>query len=187
MTEASRELLKGVGISGSYAEESESFTLDANGDGPIASCFKSGEPVFIEDVANSAMKRKEIAAKYGVKQIAFVPMEGGVMEYGTSKGKEWSQPPDCPTMPKAAMRKGFEILGASYCVFWQNKDGSNFEVVADFTTDSRRIALKKIRGDDKTFGSESKAFKLPADGNVRRAARRSNLGHPTVLTPFALI
>lgn len=165
VTEASRETIKEAGLTGSYAEESEAFTLDANGDGPIAACFKSGMPVFIDDVAGSAMKRKEIAAKYGIKQVIFTPMEGGVMEYGTAEGTEWMQPPDCPTMPKAAMRKGFEFLGASYCLFWQNKDGSNFEVVADYTTEARRFALKKVRGDDKTFGTESKAFKLPADGN----------------------
>ena len=171
VTEARREAIAKLGLTASFAEESEAFALDANGDGPIATCYKSGEAVFIKDVASSNMKRKDIAAKYGIRQVAFVPMEGGVMEYGTSEGactQDWDELPVCPTMPKAEMRKAYENLGASYSLFWQNKDGANFEVVAEHTTDSRKDALKKVRQDDKTFAIESKAFKLSADGDVRR-------------------
>ena len=167
VTDARKEKLKTKGFDKSFAEESESFALDVNGAGPVAECFNSGKPVFVKSIADSIMKRKDLAAQYGVEQCAFVPMEGGVMEYGTSDGEctaNWEEMPVCPTMPKDEMRKGFENLGASYCLFWQNQDG-NYKVVAEHTTEARKIALKQVRGDDKTFGSASKAYELPADGN----------------------
>merc|ERR1711871_1319562 len=127
------------------------------------------------DVKTSSLKRKDIAMKYGIQQIAWVPMEGGVMEFGTSEGPstaDWDSLPKCPTMPKAEIRKGFENLGASYCLFWQNKN-MQFSVVAEYTTASRKEALQQTRGDSKTFASESKAFFLDAkgDGPVATAAR----------------
>jgi len=175
VTEARKAELAGKGFDKSFAEESKPFALSVDGEGPVAKCYKSNEPVFIGDVSTSSMKRKDLAATYGINQVAFVPMEGGVMEFGTSNGPntaDWKELPKCPTMPKVEMRKGFENLGASYCLFWQNRN-MEYSVVAEYTTEARKQALKESRGDDKTFASESMEFKLPAkgDGPVATAAR----------------
>jgi len=175
VTEERKAELAKKGFDKSFAEESEAFALSATADGPVATCYKTGEPVFVEDVATSQMKRKALAAKYGIGQVAWVPMEGGVMEFGTSVGDStatWDELPKCPTMPKEEMRKGLENLGASYCLFWQNKN-MEFRVVADYTTESRKEALAQYRGDDKTFAAESRKIMLPArgDGPVATTAR----------------
>jgi len=176
ITEARKAALAEKGFTKSFAQESEPFALSVDGDGPVATCYKTGAPQFVGDVSKSSMKRKELAAKYGIQQVAWVPMEGGVMEFGTSEGSStanWGdEMPGCPTMPKAEMRKGFENLGASYCLFWQNRN-MEFSVVAEYTTESRKQALQEKRNDDKTFATESKVFKLDAKGNgpIATAAR----------------
>eukprot|EP00440_Ansanella_granifera_P019985 gb/GFBE01021716.1/.p1 GENE.gb/GFBE01021716.1/~~gb/GFBE01021716.1/.p1 ORF type:complete len:611 (+),score=139.44 gb/GFBE01021716.1/:1-1833(+) len=170
VTEARKEELKGKGFERSFADESESYVLEASGDGPIATVYKSKEPLFVGDITASNMKRKDLAAKYGINQISFIPFEAGVLEFGTSG--HWEAMPTCPLIPKRDMAKGFEGLGASYAMFW-TKDGDEFKVVADYVLESRRDYLKSIRGDDKTFCSESRSFTLNAngDGAVATAAR----------------
>jgi len=175
VTEERRAMLAEKGFDKSFAEESEAFALPSTGQGPVATCYNTGEQQFVADVSKSSMKRKAIAAKYGIQQVAWIRMEGGVMEFGTSEGSctaDWDTVPKCPTMPKAEIRKGFENLGASYCLFWQNRN-MEFSVVAEYTTEARKQALKQARGDDKTFASESKAFALDSkgDGPVALAAR----------------
>jgi len=151
------------------------FALPISGDGPVSMCLRTQSPVFIKDVQSSTLKRKDLAKKYGIGQIAFVPFEGGVLEYGTSNGRataDWKELPECPTMPKTTMRKAFENLGASYCLFWE-RDGDEFVCIADFLTESRRKALAQVRGDGKSFASVSRGQRLNAkgDGPVALAAR----------------
>ena len=172
VTDARKAELKDKKMDSSYAQESESITIDANGDGPLATVLKTGTPLFVGDISKSSMKRKELAAKYGVKQACFVPFEAGILEF-TSATMDWKEMPECPTMPKAAMRKGFENLGASYCLFW-TPDGDKFKCVADYTTDARREALKQMRKDDKTFSSESRKcsdIMVNGDGPIATAAK----------------
>jgi len=167
VTPARKAELADKGFDKSFAEESEGQVMPVRGFGPIASAYRKNESFFVSDVAASNFKRKDLALKYGIAQVAFTPMEGGVIEYGTSDGPStanWETLPDCPVMPKSDMRKGFENLGASYGLFWQKK-GDVFEVVADYTTESRRLALAKIRGDDKTFATESRAYNIAVDGD----------------------
>jgi hypothetical protein len=176
VTDARKEKLKTKGFDKSFAEESESFALDVNGAGPVAECFNSGKPVFVKSIADSIMKRKDLAAQYGVEQCAFVPMEGGVMEYGTSDGEctaDWKSIEDARTaiMPKAEMKAAFEA-GATHMIFWR-KVGDNYECGASFVLPERVRALKTARGDDKSYTSESQGMKFPADGQgpIATAAR----------------
>lgn len=167
ITEARKAELKAKGIETSFAEESEAYALDASADGPVATVYKSKQPLMIPDVASSNMKRKDLAAKYGIGQICFIPMESGVLEFGTSDGAAtatWEKMPECPLIPKAALRQGFENLGASYAMFWA-REGDSFKVVADYVTDARRQALKVSRGDDETFCSKSRGVSIDANGN----------------------
>jgi hypothetical protein len=175
-----RDRLLELGLKSSFAEKSEAYVLDMQGNGPVAMAYRSGAPVFIPDVSKSNMKRKGLAETYGIKQVAMIPMEGGIMEYGTSEGG-WSSVPTAPTMPKVDMRRGFENFGASYCLFWQKQANGYYSAVAEHTTDERKAALRKARGDDKTFASESMKLKLDSrnPGGVATAART---GKEVVLT-----
>jgi len=146
-----------------YTKKSEEFALDAKGEGPVATTYNTQQSVFVGSVADSNLKRKEVAKSFGVRQVVFEPFERGVLEYGTASTL-WTGVPAVPTMPKAAIRKGFENLGASYCMYWA-KQGDNFVVKADYVTDARKKSLAATRADDKTFCSESKGVLIPADGN----------------------
>mmetsp|Transcript_89204 Transcript_89204/g.144509 ORF Transcript_89204/g.144509 Transcript_89204/m.144509 type:complete len:423 (+) Transcript_89204:3-1271(+) len=96
-----------------------------------------------------------------------MPFEGGILEFGTSNGPstaDWTEMPANVNMPKAAMRRAFENLGASYSIFWQLQ-GNEFKAIADYTTESRRKALQQVRGDDKSFASESRKVTVDASGS----------------------
>ena len=51
--------LKEKGMSSSLADESASVKLPADGDGPVATVAKTGQPVFVKDARISDMKRGE--------------------------------------------------------------------------------------------------------------------------------
>lgn len=167
------------GLVSSFAEQSEGFALDAGGGGPVATCFRENRQEYISNVADSTLTRADIAERYDINQIAFVPFEGGVLEYGTTRGvgsdRQWDRkgPPPVPTLPCAEMRKAYELLGSSYTMFWAKNADDNFVVVADHVTAARKLALSKVRSDDKTFCSESREYELDAmgDGPVATAAR----------------
>lgn len=175
---ARRQELLASGKTSSYAEASEGVKLDAKGDGPVATVYRTGKPVFVPNAAEELkLKRREFAKEYGIKSMCFIPFEDGVLEYGASIGDStavWSKMPECPTMPKKEMRKAFENIGAKYVMFWSNASGDGyFRAIATYVTPERVRALANKRGDNKTFCSESQGFKLPVDGNgpVATAAR----------------
>jgi len=68
----------------------------------------------------------------------------------------------------------FEQYNAVYSLLWQRKDGVGpFRVVGQYTTSSRKRALRAVRGDDKTFASESSQLAIPGSGSnlIATAAR----------------
>ena len=65
---------------------------------------------------------------------------------------------------KVATQKYMKEMGATYAIVWEERADGRFHVAGDFTTQERRKALKKIRGDDKTFSSESVNFNPPVNG-----------------------
>lgn len=153
------------GISGSLAEESASVKLPADGDGPIATVAKTGQSVFIADARSSEMKRAGLAEKYGVVSIALIPVEGGVLEFGTSDGastSDWSQMPYVYELPIVELKRAFEA-GAQHATLWQQK-GDNFYVLTSYVTPAHIRAQKSKRGDDKTFCSESANVEIDATG-----------------------
>ena len=70
-----------------YATESRRFTPRVDGTGPIATTYRTGKQVIIDDV-RQLTQRAAIAQEFGVKRIFFVPVDGGVLEYGTPSGEE---------------------------------------------------------------------------------------------------
>jgi len=168
VTPARATALKEQGKTTSFAEASKEFTLDANGDGPVATVIKTGEPLYIQDVAScDTMKRGGLAQEYGVTSLCLVPVPGGVMEYGTSNEAstaDWTSMEDArqAIMPKAELEKAFDS-GATHAIFWW-KQGDEFVAGASFVLPERLRALKAARGDDKSYTSESELVKIPANG-----------------------
>jgi len=80
-----REALARMGEQRSFAEVSREFTLDPSGDGPVATAIKTRRPVFVQvDSDEMPLRRKALAQSLGVKKLCFLPVEGGVIELGTT-------------------------------------------------------------------------------------------------------
>ena len=84
VTPAHRAADAARGHAKTYAEESCNITLtfpvDESGisDGPVATCIRTAEPVFIEDAPSFILlRRRELARAHGITAICFVPVAGG--------------------------------------------------------------------------------------------------------------
>ena len=159
----------------SFVDGSKTFTLDAQGAGPVAFVYKTGNTFFIDDVRNSNLKRKELALRFGVSQVALIPFEAGVLEIGNMRtSKQWPDIPQAPFLPKAKLRQAFEDLGALYAIYWQPDLTTNEVRVAASYENPRDIALRQaLRGDGGSFVKISKelTFELGGPGPVQEVLR----------------
>jgi hypothetical protein len=177
VTPARKAALQEQGKEKSYAEASKVFSLDPNGNGPVAQVIKTKRPWYTQDAATCAtMKRSGVAAEYGIKSICMVPVPGGVLEYGTSdeaSTADWSCMEDArkAIMPKDELQTAFNN-GATHVIFWWQK-GEKFEVGASYVLPERARALQAVRNDGKSYTSESAKVNIPVDsqGPVATAAR----------------
>merc|ERR1712226_73467 len=74
-----------------FASESRHYTLATDGDGPVATAAQTGKAQFIAHApTDPRLKRAALAKEFGVESIHFVPIEGGVLEYGVPKDAKLS-------------------------------------------------------------------------------------------------
>jgi len=76
-----------------YSTEAYKFQI-APGDGIVGKVYASSEQAFYQDVSqlsSDAYIRSEIAEKYGMKSVAVMPYEGGVLEVGTDLEEDWGR------------------------------------------------------------------------------------------------
>jgi len=180
-TDQRKAALRARSMEGSFAVQSENFAIALDTDDPVAECYQQKEGILLRDASKAEMSRADMAKKYRIAQIAFVPFEDGVMEFGTSDSSEtttwpndFTKIPKAPVFPKDEVRNAYELIGASYTMFWSlSASRKEYTIKANHVTTARRAALKQVRGDDKTFCSESTAFKIPAEGQgpIATAAR----------------
>ena len=126
--------LEGLGRFLTFPEASESFYTDLNDrDSPVAEVLRTRKPVFLRDVADKGEDRlrlrREVARDYNIESIAFVPILGGVIEIGTSRGpstRQWASLGDAlqEQIPNAAIETAFVKEGATYCIFWSRNFSS---------------------------------------------------------------
>merc|ERR1719460_3373172 len=107
----------------SYARASQDVTLDASGDGPVATCFRTKEPYFLKDAQSASLKRQELVKEFEIASIAFIPTDGGVIEYGTTLGREtaeWETIDDAyiDVLPSELLRRAMAD-GANEIIFWK--------------------------------------------------------------------
>ena len=170
--------LEGLGRYLTFPEASESFSenLDDLGS-PVTEVLRTREPVFIPDVAtyDKPFYRSDVARDYNVKSIAFVPILGGVIELGTSRGpstSDWENLDDAlkEQIPNAAIERAFVKEGATYGIFWsRNFNTGTYDMAANFeSTDSslNNAALESAS----SFSGECAKLHLPIMGSGPVAA-----------------
>ena len=64
--------------------------------------------------------------------------------------------------------------------------GADAQVSRDFTTESRKRALRATRGDDKTFSSESRKYTVPVNGRGPIASA-SRSGEEVIITDTSVM
>merc|ERR1719198_457358 len=99
--------------------------------------------------------RSSIADEYLVESVAFVPVLGGVIEYGTSPGKDSWQGPNGAvaaleqTIPNEEIEAAFS-KGASYMMFWKKVPATGmFRMAASY--ELPKNALTKMKDTDQFF------------------------------------
>ena len=155
------------GATAKYVESSKAVTLDANGNGPIATVKRTQEAFWVPSIEDATvLKRRELARQGSIKQIAFVPFEGGVLEFGNAKESVvWDGIPDTPTIPKAELRKAFEELGALYAMYWRLDDDGKFRVAGEYENPRDKKTRLRLRGDGSSFPSISAQYELDGEGD----------------------
>jgi len=102
----------------------------------------------------AAVAREEQGAAKG---HAAVMVEKSASE-GSAEKKAQEEIIRSDLLPSAQLERAF-AGGASYCIFWRQA-GATLQPAAAYVTPDRRSALKRARGDAKTFASESSAGAL---------------------------
>jgi len=90
------ELQKQRGDDDTFGKGSASVKLEAGGDSLVARVLRSGEGSLlnnVQEVSAESFQRTDLAKTFGIRSVACVPHEGGVLEYGTTQ--QWS------TLPRA--------------------------------------------------------------------------------------
>ena len=122
VTDAYRKELAAQGKTVSFAEASQSVAYSLEGNSPIAQVMRERQSIFIPDMtAVPDSSRSEVAKSYLIDGAAFVPVLGGVIEFGQSHGvKQWSGAEDAlrQVIPGEEVQKAFCDGGASYGIFW---------------------------------------------------------------------
>jgi len=161
-------LLKSGRDGESFAAASEKVTIDLSCEGPVATVFRTQQPMFIPDAAHcDNLARNDLAQAQGIASICLVPVEGGVVEYGTSTTREtvdWTGIDDAypDFVPRDEMRKAF-ANGATHMLFWR-LIGDKFVCRGDYVLPERVRALRQSRGDSKSYTSESEEYVFDANG-----------------------
>lgn len=141
-----------------YCTESYGIVVDPSGHGPIASAARTGRQVFFANAAapdaqTRHMRRAPLLSDFGIHDVYFLPVALGVLEFGLSKSPRDVAMEEIGRFK--SMMGGSSVL--AYVMFWskvEEKDGL-FHVVADYVCEDRKRQLRELRGDDRTFCSES--------------------------------
>ena len=156
-----------------YTQGSLDFELDANGNGPVAMVHRSEQPFFIPDVRVSNLRRKELALKQGISQVAVMPYEAGVLEFGNLiTCPQWTEMPQAPILPKSVLRTAFEDLGALYVMYWEADFAKKeLRVTGDYENPRDTSLRKALRSDGESFVGISRDMivDIDSEGPVQQA------------------
>merc|ERR1711871_748338 len=130
------------------------------GSGAPGRVFASRSEEFIQDVQaldSSNFLRLGHAKEFGIKSLACVYFQGGVVEYGTPE--VWPSIPRVVGPSEAHLKAIVEKSGASWAMFW-SEFGGKLSVTGHYITPERVAALKEKRGDDDNFPKRCYGLKI---------------------------
>merc|ERR1719277_2959062 len=157
VTDSRKRALKTLrGDDETFCTKSREMTIDADGDGPIATAFKTKKEVTIVDA--STMKRAAIAKEFGIKRVHFIPTECGVLEYGTPSNTFLSS-----NALAASLKMRCDTSGAGYALYWKETEGKAV-VAGDYVTPARKAALE-AKGKTSSFAEASKEYTMEVSGD----------------------
>ena len=161
-----RVQLKAAGKRLSFAEASQATVFDAaSSQAPVAQVLRTRQAIFVPDAqACEADGRKYAAQEYGIKSICYLPVLGGVLEYGTSNSDATADWKDLEqaggdALPKAELEKAFRA-GATYSIFWRrNEQTGQYEAAASFETAAQSLS-KSAKSSTDSYVISSKAVTM---------------------------
>jgi predicted membrane chloride channel (bestrophin family) len=163
--------LKQSGKSLSFAEASQAVVLKADASTAVGKVLSTRQPIFVKDAKTSTVisaNRVAAAKEYGIESICFVPVLGGVVEYGTSDGActaTWESYEEAGSdgLPKAELEKVFRG-GATYAIYWKPDYAiGKYRAAASYETQSQ--ALSKRAAEGKTYVKECLGFSPNVGGS----------------------
>merc|ERR1719502_63521 len=158
--------MKAAGKRLDFAEASKATTFGTASEAPEAEVLRTRKTVLIEDAKGCELDGRYKACKeYGINQIVYVPVLGGVLEYGVSDTckEQWKGLKDAhiDAVPKAELERAFRD-GATYAIYWR-KTGDKFDVVATFETKNQRTNAAAAQSKD-SYVQTSKGLQLDVSG-----------------------
>ena len=129
----------------SFVDVSEQTTVDVEGASPVAQAIRTRSKLFVSDVSQMPDERAAVASEYFIGSIAYVPVVGGVIEYGVpgaSAGGTWWSGEDealAQTIPNEEIDAAL-ASGATYIIFWKrDEQGGVFRVAAEYERASNAL------------------------------------------------
>lgn len=148
-----------------FASKCEKFKHDD--ESVVAKVANTGLADFIGDAAtNSKLDRGNLAEDYGINSICFLPVLGGVLEFGSSG--QWENLPQAPQLNVAELKNAFNAFHSFYVLVWVRR-GSYWFVLADYMIQEKQNALQNLGGKRPTFITKCRKMKLGADSVVNKA------------------
>merc|ERR1719230_907554 len=65
---------------------------------------------------NNSTGRQDIAKKFGIKTVIQEKVQGGILEYGSTK--TLNARPDIPPLPEKELKVAYDDFGAVYTIVW---------------------------------------------------------------------
>ena len=182
VSEARRQKLQDLrSDSKTFCSESYGFTMDPNGHGPIATAARTGQLQYIPNAGAPGggalksrglhMMRQPLLTEFGIRDVCFVPISLGVLEFGIAK-----TPRDVAREEIARFTQSREADRLfAYVIFWSQSDADGrFRIVSHYVSEGRRQKLQELRDDGKTYCSASYSLEVdPSDNDPIATAART--------------
>jgi len=183
VSEAREAVLRAEGRTSSCVEESKAYVLDASTPSPTFAALQTKKPLYLQEAVEcEVFERRELFRTYNIGSVAFEPMPGGVLEFGTTKGpctSDWGSIDDArgALVPFDVLEEAF-TAGATHTIFWRQV-GDELVPSASYIIPERARMLQQARGDTKSYTLESLSMRIRIGSGspVAKAAQSGSAIH----------
>ena len=116
--------LKAAGKTFSFIDASETTEIKVSDTSPAGEALRTRQAFFVKEANKCSDTRAAVVDDYLIESIAYVPVVGGVIEYGTTKGgRTWADETEAisQTMPNEEIDYALS-KGSTYMIFWQRDE-----------------------------------------------------------------